>query len=45
MALVLTPEIKDLVNNGLASGNPLLLAVVTPDNKPVAVVPRLGAGL
>jgi Pyridoxamine 5'-phosphate oxidase len=35
MSLVLTPEIKDLVNNGLASGNPLLLAVVTPDNKPV----------
>ncbi|MEJ1967412.1 MAG: pyridoxamine 5'-phosphate oxidase family protein [Rhizomicrobium sp.] len=35
MSLVLTPEIKDLVNNGLASGNPLLLAVVTPENKPV----------
>ncbi len=35
MSLVLTPEIKDLVNNGLTSGNPLLLAVVTPENKPV----------
>ncbi|HEY4985450.1 MAG TPA: pyridoxamine 5'-phosphate oxidase family protein [Bradyrhizobium sp.] len=34
MALVLTPEIKELVNNGLTSGNPLALAVVTPDNKP-----------
>jgi hypothetical protein len=34
MPLVLTPEIKELVNNGLASGNPLLLAVVTPENKP-----------
>jgi hypothetical protein len=34
MPLVLTPEIKELVNNGLASGNPLLLAVVTQDNKP-----------
>jgi hypothetical protein len=28
MPVVLTPEIKELVNNGLASGNPLLLAVV-----------------
>jgi Pyridoxamine 5'-phosphate oxidase len=34
MPLVLTQEIKDLVNNGLASGNPLLLAVVTQENKP-----------
>jgi Pyridoxamine 5'-phosphate oxidase len=34
MALVLTPEIKELVNSGLTSGNPLALAVVTPDNKP-----------
>jgi hypothetical protein len=34
MPLVLTPEIKELVNNGLTSGNPLALAVVTPDNKP-----------
>ena len=35
MSLILTQEIKDLVNNGLASGNPLLLAVVTAENKPV----------
>ncbi len=35
MPLVLTQEIKDLVNNGLAGGNPLLLAVVTQENKPV----------
>ena len=34
MPLVLTPEIKELVNNGLTSGNPLALAVVTPDNRP-----------
>jgi Pyridoxamine 5'-phosphate oxidase len=34
MPLVLTPEIKELVNTGLTSGNPLALAVVTPDNKP-----------
>ncbi len=34
MALVLTPEIKTLVNNALASGSPMLLAVVTPENKP-----------
>lgn len=34
MALVLTPEIKSLVNNALASGSPMLLAVVTPENKP-----------
>jgi hypothetical protein len=30
----LTQEIKDLVNNGLASGNPLVLAVVTPESRP-----------
>ena len=35
MPLVLTPQIKDLVNNALASGTPLLLAVVTADNKPL----------
>jgi hypothetical protein len=35
MSLVLTPEIKDLVNNALTSGNPLLLAVVTEENKPL----------
>jgi hypothetical protein len=35
MPLVLTQEIKELVNNALTSGNPLALAVVTPDNKPV----------
>jgi hypothetical protein len=34
MPLQLTQEIKDLVNNGLASGNPLVLAVVTPANRP-----------
>jgi hypothetical protein len=34
MALVLTPEIKSLVNNALTSGSPMLLAVVTPENKP-----------
>jgi hypothetical protein len=28
MPVVLTTEIKELVNNGLASGNPLLLAAV-----------------
>jgi hypothetical protein len=35
MPVILTPEIKDLVNNGLASGNPMVLAVVTVENKPV----------
>ena len=35
MPVVLTPEIKELVNNGLASGNPLLLAAVTSDSKPL----------
>src|ERR1700691_5711953 len=35
MPVILTPEIKELVNNGLASGNPLLLAVVAPDSKPL----------
>jgi hypothetical protein len=34
MPLVLTSEIKSLVNNALASGSPMLLAVVTPENKP-----------
>jgi len=34
MALVLTPEIKSLVNNALANGSPMVLAVVTPQNKP-----------
>lgn len=34
-SLVLTPEIKDLVNGGLTNGNPLLLAVVDKDNKPI----------
>jgi hypothetical protein len=33
--LKLTPEIKELVNAGLTSGNPLLLAVVDRENKPV----------
>jgi hypothetical protein len=40
MPVVLTPEIKQLVQNGLASGNPLLLAAVT-----VAFVSRFNAGL
>jgi Pyridoxamine 5'-phosphate oxidase len=35
MPVVLTTEIKELVNNGLASGNPLLLAAVASDSKPV----------
>jgi hypothetical protein len=35
MPLVLTQEIKDMVNNALANGNPVALAVVTLDNKPV----------
>ena len=35
MPLVLTQEIKDMVNGGLTTGNPMLLAVVSPDNKPV----------
>jgi hypothetical protein len=35
MPVVLTTEIRELVNNGLASGNPLLLAAVAPDSKPV----------
>jgi hypothetical protein len=34
MPLQLTQEIKDLVNNALASGNPLVLAVVTALNHP-----------
>lgn len=32
--LVLTDEIKDMVNNGLANGTPLLLAAVGVDGKP-----------
>ena len=35
MPLVLTQEIKDLVNNALTSGSPMAFAVVTPDNRPV----------
>ena len=35
MPLVLTPEIKEMVNGGLSTGNPMLLAVVTPEHKPV----------
>jgi hypothetical protein len=34
MPIQLTQEIRDLVNNGLASGNPLVLAVVTALNRP-----------
>src|SRR5258707_1697788 len=34
-SLVLTQEIKDLVNRSLESGNPILLAVVDAQNKPV----------
>ena len=34
MAVVLSSELKELVNNALSSGSPLLLAAVTPDNKP-----------
>jgi len=33
-SLVLTEEVKALVNNALASSNPLVLAVVEPDGKP-----------
>lgn len=35
MALVLTAEIKDMVNNALANGNPMVLAVVSPENRPL----------
>ena len=35
MPIAITPEIKDMVNNALASGHPLVLAVVSPDNKPL----------
>ena len=35
MPLILTQEIKDMVNGGLTTGNPMLLAVVSPDNRPV----------
>jgi hypothetical protein len=34
--LVVTDEIKALVNNALANGNPLLLAAVGTDGRPVA---------
>jgi hypothetical protein len=34
-ALVLTQEIKDLVNGSLDSGNPILLAAVDAQNRPV----------
>ena len=33
--LKLSPEIKDLVNGALSSGNPILFAVVDKDKKPV----------
>ena len=33
-SLTLSDEVKDLVNNALMSGNPLVLAVVEPDGKP-----------
>jgi hypothetical protein len=33
--LALTDELKNLVNNALAGGAPLLLAAVSPDGKPV----------
>ena len=35
MPIVLTPEIKEMVNGGLTTGNPMLLAVVNRENKPV----------
>jgi Pyridoxamine 5'-phosphate oxidase len=35
-SLVLTDEIKALVNGALANGSPLLLVAVSPDGKPVA---------
>ncbi|WP_404710345.1 pyridoxamine 5'-phosphate oxidase family protein [Sphingomonas sp. MMS24-J13] len=34
-SLVLTDELKTLVNNALADGSPLLLAAVNPEGKPV----------
>jgi hypothetical protein len=34
--LILTDEIKALVDHALANGTPLLLAAVSPDGKPVA---------
>ena len=34
-SLVLTEEIKGLVNGALANGTPLLLAAVSPEGKPV----------
>jgi hypothetical protein len=33
--LILTQEIKDLVDHALTSGNPMLLGVVDADNRPV----------
>src|ERR1700744_2155365 len=33
--LILTQEVKDLVNRSLESGNPILLAAVDRDNRPV----------
>ena len=33
--LTLTQEIKDLVDHALTSGNPMLLAAVDPDDRPV----------
>jgi hypothetical protein len=35
MPIALTQEIKDMVNNALASGNPMVMAVVSPDSKPL----------
>ncbi len=35
MPLVLTPEIKELVNNALDSGNPMLLAAVDDTGQPL----------
>src|ERR1700733_16332749 len=34
-SLVLTDEIKGLINNGLTNAAPLLLAAISPDGKPV----------
>lgn len=33
--LKITPEIKELVNDSLATGNPMLLAVVSEDGQPI----------
>jgi hypothetical protein len=35
MPIALTQEIKEMVNNALANGHPMALAVVSPDNKPL----------